>query len=115
MTPSMVKSMPASTVTAPVTAPPSSPAAALACEAGSTARPTVSAAGRAAERSSTGGVLIHARACALTRGAAHTAASAPIRHRVHRAARCAARLWEWDLVMGTYRLTWGFDRVARIP
>ena len=90
----MVKSMPASMLTAPVTTTPSSPAAALASTTASFAWPTGSATGKAAERSSTGGVLIHARACALTRGAAHTAASTPMRHRVHRAARCAARLWE---------------------
>ena len=88
--------MPGSTVTAPAMSPVcAAPSAAFAPESGAAAAGcTGRAAGSVAERSSTGGVPIHARASALTRGAAHTAASIPSRHRVQTAARRADRLWE---------------------
>ena len=85
VTPAMVNRMPASMVAAPTRATARAPA--------TDGCPTGSVEGRAAERSSTGGVLIHAATASLTRGAAQMPTTAPSTERMEIAARRAARLW----------------------
>ena len=85
VTPTMVKRMPASMVAGSAGAAARAPVA----NAGATG----SADGSAAERNSTGGVLIHAATASLTRGAAQMPTTAPSTERMEMAARRAARLW----------------------